>query len=850
MAIQDLYQYCSYRFISFLFRFLLILIPFWGSGQTSPTLAYIDYDVSQAVYAGAARSFYVGGEEDMLYGLSFSTDGTRMFVVGIADDRVVEYHLGTPWDVFSAVHAGFTAEYYVGGQESLPLAMAFSADGSRMYILGTSGDAVVEYHLGTPWDVSSATYPGLTDEFEVEDKEPNPQGIAFSADGSRMFIVGVMNDRVIEYHLGTPWDVSSAVHAGDTQDFYVGDREGNPRGLSFFPDGRKMFIIGNGGDDVVEYDLTIPWDVSTAVYAGTEEEFGVADEDNNPQSIFFSLETQQMFVLGGANKMVFTYDLNHHYTYDETSNGQGSVDSGDPLVISLFGDTFAPTDGDVLVVGADVIIDHVPPGLTPVLTIGNSQTIATLSFTGEATHHQSISGISSMTFQFTDSAFNSATAAGVENSGNTTAYTVNLTIDFNDNPYIVYGDYDVSTAVYSGTQLYVNPEERNPIGLAFSPDGSKLFVIGNNGDAVVEYNLSNAWDLSSASYGGVERHIGGQDSDPQGVAFSTDGLTMFIVGVTNDRVVQYDLSVPYDISTAMYSGVRFSVNGQEATPSDLTFSPDGSKMYIVGRIDDSAVEYTLTTPWDISTANYLGVELLVTGEEANPQGIAFHPSGLKMFVIGNLGRAVVEYELNTPWDLSSVSYSGLAEEFSVVAEENNPQSLTFSRDGLKMYVSGFQRDGVVEYDLQHIFPEAPANDGTIDHAAALPIYLMGDTFRPMDGGTLTIGMDVVIGGTIPTGLTPVVTISDSQTTANLTFTGEALNHQDIDDISQQITLQFMDSAFNSSSAAAVDHAGSPSPYAVNIQIDFRDNANTYFNPMRHGQYFLHGERKTIKSNDD
>ena len=49
-----------------------------------------------------------------------------------------------------------------------------------------------------------------------------------------------------------------------------------PRDVTFSNDGKKMFIVGNNGDDVDEYTLSTAYNVSTAVFV---DSFSVASED-------------------------------------------------------------------------------------------------------------------------------------------------------------------------------------------------------------------------------------------------------------------------------------------------------------------------------------------------------------------------------------------------------------------------------------------------------------------------------------------------------------------------------------------------------------------------------------------
>jgi len=75
-----------------------------------------------------------------------------------------------------------------------------------MFVVGSVGDDVYEYACGGAFDVSTCAF---TDSFDVSAQEPNPHGVAFSADGLTMFVVGGGGGDVHEYALGTAFDVSS-----------------------------------------------------------------------------------------------------------------------------------------------------------------------------------------------------------------------------------------------------------------------------------------------------------------------------------------------------------------------------------------------------------------------------------------------------------------------------------------------------------------------------------------------------------------------------------------------------------------------------------------------------------------
>jgi DNA-binding beta-propeller fold protein YncE len=249
----------------------------------------------------------LGAEAPAPYGIFFKPDGTRMFLADVTDDTIIEYDLSTPWQVNTATYNGAGRRLYVGAEEAKPRAIVFRPDGTRMFIVGESGDAVVEYNLSTPWQVNTATWNGATREFYVGAEDSIPNGLSFKPDGSRMFIIGFGSDTIIEYDLSTPWQVNTATWNGGAREFYVGAEEASPYDLFFRPDGTRMFIVGQSGGAVVEYDLSTPWQVNTATWNGGAREFYVGAEAPSPYGVFFKPDGTRMFIL--EHPAVVEYDL-------------------------------------------------------------------------------------------------------------------------------------------------------------------------------------------------------------------------------------------------------------------------------------------------------------------------------------------------------------------------------------------------------------------------------------------------------------------------------------------------------------------------------------------------------------
>ena len=119
-----------------------------------------------------------------------------------------------------------------------------------------------------------------------------------------------------------------------------------------------------------------------------------------------------------------------------------------------------------------------------------------------------------------------------------------------------------------------------------------MYIIGTTNKKVYQYSLSTAWDLSTASYDSEDFSVSSQDTSPYGIAFKSDGSKMYMVGGGNDKVYQYSLSTAWDLSTASYDSVSFSVSSQDTFPCGIAFKSDGTKMYMVGSANDKVYQYS------------------------------------------------------------------------------------------------------------------------------------------------------------------------------------------------------------------------------------------------------------------
>jgi len=317
-------------------------------------------------------------------------------------------------------------------------------------------------------------------------------------------------------------------------------------------------------------------------------------------------------------------------------------------------------------------------------------------------------------------------------------------------------------------------QENNPQGIAFNNDGTKMFVLGTDGDDVNEYTLSTGFDVSTALF--VDSFsVAAQEPNPQGIAFNNDGTKMFVVGFSGHNVSEYTLSTGFDVSTALFVD-NFSVAAQDTAPTGLAFNNDGTKMFVLGLIGDDVNEYTLSTGFDVSTALFVD-SFSVVLQDTSPGDIAFNNDGTKMFMVGIRFNQVSEYTLSTGFDVSTALF---VDNFSGTAQDTAPTGLAFNNDGTKMFVVGSAGDDVNEYtlstgfDLNNVLPTLSSSvpaDNASSVARDANIVLNFSEIVDVETGNITIKktsdnstvetIDVVTSGQVTGTGTSQITINPS-----------------------------------------------------------------------------------------
>lgn len=510
------------------------------------------WDIETMVFNGTpVNSFFDPDHmDDKARGNFFKPDGTKLYITpGTSTDRIVyEYDLPTPWDITTAVYVQ-TGDVSAAGYDSVGI--FFSPDGLNMYTCG--GDRVYQFSLPTAWDVSTVNY------IRAFVSNGSPQSVVFSPDGIKMYTIRPTFDVISEYTLSTAWDISTATFVFQLN---ISSLDSEPTGLAFKPDGTSMYFTGWMSDKVFQYNLSTAWDLSTNTFVNSQF---VSSQAGVPQSINFKPDGTEMYVQSRGNAI---------YRYTIT---------------------------------------------TPWSTITRVYTNPTTNFRLNYTN----------TYQ-------KAVAFNPEGTVMITSGNFSNRIY----PWDLSTPWAVETAVPQ-TSYFVVSSSSNNNGIRFSADGGKFYVVSGEDDTIIQYDAATPWSLSGLTFIGVFS-VNAQAPNPQGVFFKTDGTKMYVVGDNSDAVHEYSLSTPGDVLTSVFVQ-SFSVATETTQPFDVFFRDNGLSMYIsgTGRVN----QYALSTAWDISTAAF--VKYYITkGLMPFPQGMLFRPDGKQLFLISaSAPFAVVSYDL-------------------------------------------------------------------------------------------------------------------------------------------------------------------------------------------------------------
>ena len=242
-------------------------------------------------------------------------------------------------------------------------------------------------------------------------------------------------------------------------------------------------------------------------------------------------------------------------------------------------------------------------------------------------------------------------------------------------------------------------------GIFIKPDGTRVYVTSDDATpTVIEYSLNIPFDISTATKTSQTNLLvsGGAAMDkPHAIEFKPDGKVMYVIHSNSGSVgvEQFNLTTAWDTQTISYD-TSLSIS-DDVQIRALAFKSDGTRVYIAQRDHGKVKQFDLPTPWDLSSATNKVESNSFTGEENNLRNIQFSSDGTFMYLGGNGGDDINRYKLPTAWDIGTITHETT---FSISSQTGEMRGFKFSANFTKLYVTGDDGSGsgdnvIYEYDV-------------------------------------------------------------------------------------------------------------------------------------------------------
>lgn len=755
------------------------------------------WDISSVTF-DIVKSRVAISSDTSMQDVAFSDDGTKFYTIGSvgATKQVYQYNLSTAWDITtsgigSAVDKTFDINTGGTSRDTDPRAIRFGDSGKKLFILGNQNNVVLAYNMpvdgggNATWDVSGATYASqvVINTAQIASGDV-PSGLDFSADGTKMFILGdEATNAVYQYSLSPSWSVGSATISTPTGGFTISDAiEDNPTGIKFGDSGYKMYIVGSTDDTIRQFNLSVSYDINSSITTQATT-ISTSAIDGNVTGIDFSSDGKIIFICGNTNDRIYAYRLStawdlssfsinrfqlttpiayvglaigngddNLYWWDATNSNLVRRDMTIAGIVTSGGTNTTknlyPYKNNINALGISSVGSHIamvanswlytfnmstPYDVTSIK--GDNLNISGLVAGASAISMKddgsklyltiNVSGTTPRIYQYpltTNYDFNTFTSpsfsATYDNHGNlrllseiylssdgSSIWTLPVSPSHDIIKYNLTTPYDTDTIWYGGYQLTGNPAT-NQHTIRYNQDGTRLYLMTLT--AIHQFDLNTPFDLKTAVNNNKSISFS-IDTSPVSFEVSTDESVIYILGDELNAIFQYRVKTPGDIRTAYYlNNLNLSSQGQEGDPKSSVLSTDGTKMYVL--IGVTIYQYTLSTAFNPTTATYASKSFSIGGIAADPKKLlVLGTDGKSMALLdGSSGSSrVVQFYLDTAWDISTAWFEKTK---SVSAQDaapssiyiGPPQTVSGVTAGTRMYIAGSDdssTDSIFEYTL-------------------------------------------------------------------------------------------------------------------------------------------------------
>ena len=270
-----------------------------------------------------------------------------------------------------------------------------------------------------------------------------------------------------------------------------------------------------------------------------------------------------------------------------------------------------------------------------------------------------------------------------------------------------------SSSSYDLGRMHLNPDNYNT---AYGPVPDDR--LGMTYDAIDFYPVSGANANNMVNYqdNTFENGAYSIENMVRAVCWGDNGNIAVFYGGNNNKFYTVDLNRPYDFlyNTPVCSTTKILDPSSTTDSYDIEFSANGHMFFYA--LGSTLVSVELTTDWDIGSANtstkYTTTNLCTTAGPYGALQFNIKPDGTKLWAMDyyttNSSKYVWEYTLTTPWDLSTRTlaathtntakiFEGIKGNGSATGEEYTDHYYThgifeWNSDGTAIFINRYNRE--------------------------------------------------------------------------------------------------------------------------------------------------------------
>ena len=487
-------------------------------------------------------------------GFFLKPDGTAIFTMG-NDKRIRKHTMSTAFDISTASYDSMTTSglYASGGYAK---GLYFKPDGTRVFWIDKTD---IRYgDLSSPWDLSTFSYQtgqnlsgwytgGSGGNAETTTFTFKPDGTKFYIAESGSQIGGwtgsTSYSNILEFNLSTAWNINSYSYVQtNTSTWNNASHEGWLNGISFSANGDRLFCNSGSNTYTTNWELTTPWDISTATSTsfGFRTWYQLFDGfQGNGLNIQWKSDGSVYYIIGNTDNLIGQFEPYNQLWY--WPSGAGNQDN-------------PANDAEYL------------KWCCPDKLFGSSSAYA-CSWSSDGTKF-----------------FHSS------------SYSVKI--------LPVGTAYDAKTITSSGQSMVGTQLGYGPKSLRFKPDGTRFWLGPEvQSGKVAQYEIPTPWDLSSVPNNGnppgYEYTL--SVSGVQGAFVSEDGVNIYHSN-SSGAIYWHRCSTAWDLSSASYQG---NIANLPATANQFIMSDDGTTLVsmFTNSTNNTVYKFTLSSAWDITTLN-------------------------------------------------------------------------------------------------------------------------------------------------------------------------------------------------------------------------------------------------------